>query len=250
MKHRGGTSTDQNYRGIPIHAADSVHEFVTGLLQERLRPGARIADLGAGHGALSLRLRDAGFEVVAFELDRSDWLVSDIRCHQCDFNVSLKPIEAHGPFAAICAIEVIDHLENPINFLRSLADPRRFNGPLLVMSMPNPLDTFSCIAMFTRGIFSWAGPAQYDGGGHISVLPHWLVAEHLKHIGVANQEWQFLAPYRHPVAWKSVLYKGVAGMRRLLSRGEGCQPFFDGQTALVTIDLAQVTSDEHSQKIS
>lgn len=228
--------TQQNYRGVPIHAAMNVHEAIADLLQQRLASGAKIADVGAGHGALSLRLHDAGFAVTAFDLDCSDWLVPDVACHSCDVNESLGAIAAQGPFHAICVIEVIDHLENPRRFLRDLIEMGRAHGTWLVISLPNPLDTFSCIAMFTRGIFSWSSPAHYEGGGHISILPHWLIAEHLRYLGVTDQEWHFLAPYRHPSVWKRIVYRCVSRLRRMLSRGPD-ESFFEGQTALVMVHL-------------
>ncbi len=231
MTHRGGLHTLQNYRGIPIHAAKDVHQKVCELLSQCLPPGAKVADIGAGHGALSLRLHDSGFKVASFDLDCSDWLISELSCQQCDVNGSLDPIAAQGPYEAVCMLEVIDHLENPRNFLRNLIkiSPK---GTLLVISSPNPLDTFSCIALFTRGIFNWASPGKYFGGGHISILPHWLIAEHLKFLGIEKQEWRFLAPYRHPSWLKNLIYRGLSGVRKMCAR-ETDIAFFEGETSLV-----------------
>src|SRR6516225_1472848 len=120
MVHRGSKDTLQNYRGVPIHAAKDVHRIIAELLIRRLAPGAKVADVGAGHGALSLRLHDAGFNVTAFDLDCSDWLVRDVPCHQCNVSESFEVVAAHGPFDAICMIEIIDHLENPRDFLRDV----------------------------------------------------------------------------------------------------------------------------------
>ena len=167
IKHRNDAQTDQCYKGIPFHAASGVHEVVTELLRERLTRGAKIADIGAGHGALSARLHDAGFEVTAFDLDCKDWLAKNVICHECDMNDSLELLAAYGPYKAICAIEVIEHLENPRRFLRDLIELCHVEGTWIVISTPNPLDTFSCIAMFTRGIFNWFSPQHYCGGGHI-----------------------------------------------------------------------------------
>lgn len=230
--HRGGFDTDEKYRGVPVHAFSGVHEAVASVLEQRLPRGARIADLGAGHGALSLRLQDRGFNVIAFDLDCGDWQAKGVDCYQSDLNAPLDAVAAKGPFDAICVLEVIDHLENPRQFLKELLRLRKSSGSLLVLTMPNPLDTFSCIAMMTRGIFSWAGPAQYEGGGHISLLPHWLVEGHLRHLGVEQLEWRFLAPYHHPSAAKRVIYQGVSTVRRVFARVDDTA-FFEGQTAMV-----------------
>src|SRR5471032_1664833 len=100
IKHRGGLKTSETYQGIPVHAANGVHEPVTNLLLERLPRGARVADLGAGHGALTRRLRDNDFKVTAFDLDCSDWLVEDVACYHCDFNGALDAVAQHGTFDA------------------------------------------------------------------------------------------------------------------------------------------------------
>ncbi|MGI8839007.1 MAG: class I SAM-dependent methyltransferase [Pyrinomonadaceae bacterium] len=235
VQHRG-TETEETYCGLPVHAVKGLHQKVVELLQTKLQRGQKIADLGAGHGALSLRLHHAGFEVTAFDLDKAEWQVQDIGCYQLDLEQSLEEILDRGPYAAICALEVIEHLENPRRFLKKLVELARSHSTLLVISTPNPLDTFSCITMFTRGIFNWFSTEHYLGGGHISILPYWLISEHLKWLGVSAQEWFFVAPYRHPAIHKRLIYKIILRIRRLLSKADS-QAFFEGQTALVVVSV-------------
>jgi Methyltransferase domain len=223
-----------------------VHEVLTKLLCERLPRGAKIADVGAGHGALSARLHDAGFEVVAFDLDCKEWLANDVTCRECDMNDSLELLAADGPYKAICAIEVFEHLENPRRFLRDLIKLCRAEGAWVVISTPNPLDTFSCIALFTRGIFNWFSAQHYSGGGHISILPYWLVDEHLTFLGIVDRQWRFLSPFRHPSPLKRVIYHAVSGLRRLVSRGAS-EPFLEGETALVIFRLDAAGSSRQQE---
>ncbi|MCX6896406.1 MAG: class I SAM-dependent methyltransferase [Verrucomicrobia bacterium] len=235
VKHKGSENTRENYKGIPIHSGRGVHQRIGEIMQQHLPPGSRVADLGAGDGALSLRLSDLGFEVVAFDLDTAGWRLKDVPCHQADLDRDLSALKSAGPFAAICAVEVIEHLENPRNFLRGIIQAGG-DGSLLVITTPNPLDTFSCIAMFTRGIFNWFSRMHYASGGHISILPYWLIDEHLKFLGVRSQEWQFLSPYQHPVAWKQCVYRVLVRLRQMLVKDQASCGH-EGQNAIAIVHL-------------
>ena len=129
VKHKGSDDTQEQYKGIPVHTVPGVHQRIGEVLAKHLSPGSRVADLGAGDGALSLRLHDLGFEVVAFDLDTSGWKLKDLPCYQVDFDRDLSILDTKGPFAAICAVEVIEHLENPRSFLRGMI---RAGGPGLL----------------------------------------------------------------------------------------------------------------------
>lgn len=235
-QHRGAEETDESYLGVPIDAAAGVHGAVVDALKRRLGPGARVADIGAGRGGLSLRLRDAGFVPEAFDVDPSDWRAEGITITQCDLDHGLEPVEARGSFDAYCAIEVIEHLENPRGFLRDLMALAGPSGAVVVLSAPNPLDTFSSLSFFRRGTFNWFSPAHYAGGGHISILPYWLIDEHLRHLGVRmeRRSWSFLAPWRHPRAVARAVYRGIVAVRWAVVRGEA--RYLEGQTALLVVE--------------
>lgn len=232
IKHRGASKTEESYRGIPIHAVPGVHAEVACILKARLKPGARIADLGAGHGALTQRLKDCGFLVHAYDVDAADWPIADIPCSFVDLNKPLHLLREHGPYDAICAIEVIEHLENPLDFIRNLIECANNKDCWIVISTPNPADTFSCISLFTRGIFNWFSEVHYTGGGHISILPHWMISKHFEHCGVDVQEWSFLGQFRHPGFLKQTLYRGLTRLRRAFWKGPDTAPP-EGQTALI-----------------
>jgi cyclopropane fatty-acyl-phospholipid synthase-like methyltransferase len=231
-RHRGSFDTEDSYEGIPIHASSGVHAKVARLLQSHLAPGSRVADLGAGHGALSLRLKNEGFSVDAFDFDATDWPLPAIPCTFIDLNQPLTQLKEKGPYDAICAIEVIEHLENPRQFIREIATLVGTKDCWLILSTPNPADTFSCISLFTRGIFNWFSEVHYTGGGHISILPHWMVIKHMETCGLRVEEVHFLSPYRHPQRLKQWVYSLLVAARRFLWRGrpEGAP---EGQTALI-----------------
>jgi 2-polyprenyl-3-methyl-5-hydroxy-6-metoxy-1,4-benzoquinol methylase len=116
IRHRGDTGL--SYEGLPIHAAPGVHEDAFRLLLEHLRPPARVLEPGAGSGAFTKRLLEAGFEVEAADLDPTGWPHDEVPLHEVELNGARWPLP-EGAFDAIVAVEVIEHLENPSAFLRS-----------------------------------------------------------------------------------------------------------------------------------
>jgi 2-polyprenyl-3-methyl-5-hydroxy-6-metoxy-1,4-benzoquinol methylase len=62
------TASARSYRGHSVHAAPGVHEYAVALVRDALPTGGRVLEVGAGCGALALRLGDAGFDVVPTDL--------------------------------------------------------------------------------------------------------------------------------------------------------------------------------------
>src|SRR5580765_3401669 len=153
-KHRGGTNTTETYRGIPVHAAPGVHQAVVDALRAKLPRGAHVADIGAGQGALAQRLFDAGFVVSAFELTDEGWMAPDVRCVVVDLDREWSSLASTGPFDAVVSVEVIEHLENPRDFLRRIVALAKGGPMTVVITTPNPCDTFSALTLFRRGYFN------------------------------------------------------------------------------------------------
>jgi 2-polyprenyl-3-methyl-5-hydroxy-6-metoxy-1,4-benzoquinol methylase len=94
---------------------------VFSLIRDTMPARGRALDLGAGPGAMSERLHSLGFGVLAVDRDASVY-----QGHQPFHTQDLN--EAHfaraiGPaaFDLIVSVEVIEHVEAPINFLRNIA---------------------------------------------------------------------------------------------------------------------------------
>ena len=113
-----------------------LHDFVQERVLSRYgRPDAHAIDLGTGPGAMAARLRVLGYNVLAVDRD-SHGFEADIPhqrgCDQPDFASQLGP----GTFAPVTAVEVIEHVESPIGFLRNV---RRLLAPggVAVLTTPN-----------------------------------------------------------------------------------------------------------------
>lgn len=98
-----------------------LHEFVgERVLSTYAHPGVRAADLGAGPGAMAARLRSMGCDVLAVDRNSEGYEADvphvSLNFDQPDFASQLGPASFH----LVTAIEVIEHVESPIGFLRNV----------------------------------------------------------------------------------------------------------------------------------
>jgi SAM-dependent methyltransferase len=171
------TASTRSYAGHSIHAAPGVHEYAVAMVRAALPQGGRVLEVGAGCGALALRLRDAGFDVVPTDLDPPhDWIA------RLDLDNPEWTDETRGPFDMVVCVETLEHVENPRQVLRSIRLLLRAGDQLLV-STPNITHPHSRLKMFLRGAPYIFGPEHYYQPGHISILPNWMLTEHVRLAG-------------------------------------------------------------------
>lgn len=106
-------------------ALAGTHEYLRESILPSL-PNGRALDLGAGSGRFSLILKEAGYDVLAVEQNRASFIADLPLREGVDLNDSNFADRLPGPFDLVVAIEVLEHLENPISFLRSV---RTLLGP-------------------------------------------------------------------------------------------------------------------------
>jgi SAM-dependent methyltransferase len=149
----------------------------------------RVVDLAAGSGYTSRRLKELGFDVVAYDIFTDQFVPQDIPITKADLN---KPLaEADESADAILALEVIEHLENPRAFLRELARTLRPGGSL-VLSTPNIVTIGSKLRfafrneleLFFNDVTRTRDPFCDDASGHISPLLPWLLAMFVNDAGL------------------------------------------------------------------
>lgn len=173
------------YKGLLVKADLQLHGQVAAAVQDLAKPGAKVLDFGAGEGALSERLHDLGYDVLAVDMDQAAYRASP-PFQRVDFNDRAQVerfLAAHaGRHDVVLGIEVIEHVENPWQYLRDLKGLARPGGAIVV-STPNVTSAFSRLWFLVRGRM-----AQFDEGdlayGHINPLTEWELRTIAKGIGL------------------------------------------------------------------
>ena len=171
------------YRGLPIFAAPGLHEAAAALLAEGAATGSRVFEVGAGSGAMSLRLDDAGFRVTASDLFPQSFKPDHVPFVAADLNGAFAGQFPDG-FDAVMALEIIEHLENPRHLLRQLRALLPVGGQL-VLSTPNIANPVSQALFLRRGNFQWFRDQDYAEQGHITPLSPWQIEKALVECGFA-----------------------------------------------------------------
>lgn len=190
--HRGAASGG-TFGGIQIHAAAGIHEYALRLVGRERPAPARVLDVGTGSGALAARLDAAGYDVVAADLETSDYAARP-PVVAWDLDSAEVPAELLGAFDVACAIEVLEHVENPLQALRNLFHVLRPDG-LLVASTPNVGHPRSRIKFLLRGAPAFFGPEEYLATGHRTMLPDWLLRRHLEAAGFEDVRLSYAGAY-------------------------------------------------------
>ena len=112
-----------------------LHDFLDSILEPYAVRGGHAIDLGAGRGAFSMRLRELGFKVVAVDIDR-EMFRADIPFVRLDLNKPDLSLLVDRPFDFVAAVALIEHLENPIELMRTIRSLLKPDGIALVTT-PN-----------------------------------------------------------------------------------------------------------------
>jgi 2-polyprenyl-3-methyl-5-hydroxy-6-metoxy-1,4-benzoquinol methylase len=203
--HRSDT-TSEKYKGIPIHAANGLHEVVMTKITGSFDPRQPTLELAAGSGALTQRLIDNGFSVDPVDLSDSGWSVKTIKPVVADFNTSHWNDALHQKeYSQIVAVEVIEHLDNPRQFLRDLYAILKPGGKLIVTT-PNPLSAMSIALSLTQERYYVFDRSCYFTTGHVTLIPPWMLACHAEEAGFRVKELRSICQPVFNAWWKRYLH--------------------------------------------
>jgi 2-polyprenyl-3-methyl-5-hydroxy-6-metoxy-1,4-benzoquinol methylase len=154
-----------------------LHDFVFDVVTQTSPARGRALDLGAGPGAMCERLHDLGFDVLAVDRDSAayqgtqQFVTQDLNDPQFARAIGL------ASFDLIVAVEVIEHVESPINFLRNLA---RLLAP------------GGCAVITTPNVDSLPARLRFLFGGKIRMMDEFSDPTHISPIFVDLFRRQFL----------------------------------------------------------
>ncbi len=97
---------------------------------------ARVLDVGAGEGYFCQVLREKGYEVEACDYLQEIFKVPGVPFHRADLNDRIPLPD--GGFDAVVSIEVLEHLENHVRFMREVIRVTKPGGRI-ILTTPNIL---------------------------------------------------------------------------------------------------------------
>ncbi len=158
------------YDGLTECASLGVHEHCLLALQKHLPAGARVLDIAAGAGAFTQRILDAGFRAVANDIHPEVFEAKGVTLYVVDLDRPFSPADFGGEtFDAVVGIEIVEHLENPGQFLRCCRDLVGEKG-LLLLTTPETSTALSRFRFLRHGYPTNFDPRAARELGHVSPL--------------------------------------------------------------------------------
>lgn len=160
---------NDTYKGLPMLCAPDMHERAFSILSRYCQPSGSVLDLAAGSGAWLARLSDAGFK---------DLTAADLNVHIFKFkDFDVRSIDLNSQFAGkfterfnvVTALEIIEHLWSPCDFLRQVHALLKEDGYLLVTT-PNTSHWVGRLHFLLRGEHRWFRQVDYTKRRHITPI--------------------------------------------------------------------------------
>jgi 2-polyprenyl-3-methyl-5-hydroxy-6-metoxy-1,4-benzoquinol methylase len=133
-------------------SSDAIQRMVAAAVERHDIKGTRVFDVGCGHGALHVAIKDRFVEYHGLDAVRYSGFPEGGAFTRIDLDAEVWPV-VPGSGDLVAAVETIEHLENPWAFVRQLA-ALAAPGGWLVVTTPNQLSLLSLLTLMLKRRFS------------------------------------------------------------------------------------------------
>jgi SAM-dependent methyltransferase len=168
---------------IPEMAIKGLNNKILDIIKKyKLPKNARILVLGCGRGAIEQKLLKQGY----YNITSVDYFTDFELKNKCKFiklDLNLENFaqiikeKSHEEYDIIIAVEVIEHLFNPYNFLKNIRGLLSEKG-LVIISTPNTHSFLSRVDYLITGYPTFF-IAEPELGGHVSPIFHKIFKSYL-----------------------------------------------------------------------
>jgi hypothetical protein len=196
------------YKGLVTQAFPEVHEKVAEIVQARMPAASRVLDLAAGQGALSQRLMDLGYTVACTSWNER-LKIAPSSVFRINLDRAFGTDDVGGSrYPCVLAVEIIEHLRNPFQFLSSVRTVLADDG-CVVLTTPNIQSALSRLQVLRRGTPHTFSDEEIISNRHI-FMPHpTVLALFLRQVGLQIVE-------RHFVPDERIFFHGASGLAKSL----------------------------------
>lgn len=194
-----------------MRCAPGTHEAAMKLVAAHVPKDARVLDLASGTGAFLARLRDNGYgNLSAVELNVEGFSVDGVTPQAIDLNLSFADELPHD-FGLVTAIEIIEHLDCPRQFLRNVRAILSDGGHLL-LTTPNVAHWLGRVRFLLSGELRQFQRRDYDHQRHISPITDIQLRLIFEEIGfdviARRTAGTFFGPIKRAIFWP---FERIAG---------------------------------------
>lgn len=161
---------DVETRARQSHGAssDAIYEMVARAIAQRHRGQGVLVDVGCGAGKLRPFVCDLVERYIGVDAVRYEDFPSETEFIRFDLDSGKIPL-ADGFADVVCAVETIEHLENPRAFVRELVRLTKPGG-LVIVTTPNQLSLLSKLTLVLKNQFNAFQDAPGLYPAHITAL--------------------------------------------------------------------------------
>jgi len=195
-------------------ARRGTHEKVLEIIGKEHR--GKVLDIPAGTGALSLKLKEMGFDVYCCDINEDHFELKGLPFKKGDMNKRL-PYDGEC-FDYVVCLEGIEHTENPFNAIREFARLLRKGGKL-ILSFPNYLNIEKRVKFLITGSLTRpTNPLPFLGGStsdlamlHLNpitytTLKFFLEAQGFSIADIEIDREKKKQKFLYPLVWLIILY--------------------------------------------